>query len=161
MNYFLLIFLLGSTVSGLTTFGKSSQTCNRYEFKCPLSNKCILNSFICDGDKDCPQGEDELNCTTQVECTENEFKCQSGTSCIPSKWKCDDEKDCPDGSDELLCVHEEITCDEKSFQCRTNRECIPSKWVCDGEKDCSDGHDEEVNWLIIILLTYLYILISI
>src|SRR4029434_10202650 len=34
-------------------------TCSPESFKCPGSNKCISRRWLCDGDRDCPDGGDE------------------------------------------------------------------------------------------------------
>lgn len=35
--------------------------CTLNQFRC-VSEKCIKSSYVCDGDRDCPHGDDELNC---------------------------------------------------------------------------------------------------
>lgn len=64
---------------------------------CP-TGECIQLSFLCDGNSDCMNGQDELNCQNRT-CHHMEFKCRSG-SCIAAAWECDGELDCADGSDE-------------------------------------------------------------
>ena len=39
--------------------------CPPNEYEC-LSGKCILKSWFCDNEMDCPDGEDEVNCTNVV-----------------------------------------------------------------------------------------------
>ena len=66
-------------------------------FQC-LGGKCILEKWICDGDKDCEGGEDEVSCT---KCNGNAFQCKSGNvTCLPLADVCDGYGDCEDGSDE-------------------------------------------------------------
>lgn len=45
---------------------------------------CINKKNVCDGQKDCPQGEDELNCPTKREC-EHGTKCKQ--LCITTSTK--------------------------------------------------------------------------
>ncbi|XP_011256317.2 serine protease nudel isoform X3 [Camponotus floridanus] len=47
--------------------------CTQTSFKCNTTNDnvCISQDFVCDGDKDCPNGEDEEECTKIEESTDN------------------------------------------------------------------------------------------
>lgn len=36
-----------------------NKTCSADAFQCPDSNKCVPQHWVCDGDKDCPDGADE------------------------------------------------------------------------------------------------------
>ena len=56
------------------------------------NSTCINRIRICDGFKDCADGEDESFCTGG--CGEHSFKCKSTGRCIPSSWQCDNDKDC-------------------------------------------------------------------
>ena len=88
-----------------------------------------MQTWTCDGERDCPNGADEENCSsanqtatasgdgnegqsTQLpppvfptqNCQDHYmFKCVSNGQCIPYWWKCDQSSDCPDASDELEC----------------------------------------------------------
>ena len=53
---------------------------------------------MCDGQPDCPLGEDERACL-QSTCKGTAVKCMGG-ECIPPQWMCDGEVDCKDLSDE-------------------------------------------------------------
>nr|XP_022289754.1 very low-density lipoprotein receptor-like [Crassostrea virginica] len=82
-------------------FGESGvQACSQNQFTC-ADGKCIHTTWRCDGDKDCLDGLDELDCPVPT-CKNIEFTCSDG-KCIPSEWRCDRESDCRDGLDEINC----------------------------------------------------------
>ena len=76
-------------------------SCNANQFQCVSSYKCIPENWYCDGDNDCADRSDELNCTS-ASCTDSQFQCSNG-KCTPSSWRCDGLNDCGDGSDEFKC----------------------------------------------------------
>lgn len=110
------------------------------------NGKCISRIFLCDGEDDCDNMQDEEDCGQVAqsnkiiieECPKDQFHCEDKSHCIPLKWRCDGQKECADGSDEKNCESIQ-TCD--GFQCK-NKHCIPQKMRCDGMQDCSDGSDE-------------------
>ncbi|XP_048256632.1 low-density lipoprotein receptor-related protein 4-like isoform X3 [Haliotis rufescens] len=146
--------ILWWTLVLLTVQGVAAQsvpaTCKQDMFQCS-DTQCLPSRWRCDGEIDCRDGTDELDCgqgqsttsqppTTQAPgCKKNSFRCYSG-ACIPERWRCDMDVDCVDGSDEQDCTPDP-RCDERSFRCG-NSACIPDKWRCDGEPDCSDHSDE-------------------
>lgn len=131
---------------------------------------CIYKTWTCDGDQDCTNGADELNCPNITAipprkpginvlpadvCHDWMFKC-SNQKCIPYWWKCDGVNDCGDSSDELGCSpvnHTTSTakpmpppmvdkCKPNQFRCDSGL-CILKRYVCDGMADCDKGEDEE------------------
>lgn len=68
------------------------------EFLCS-TGECIMHRYLCDGNLDCVNGEDELGCLNHSCNHSTEFRCNSG-NCIASTWECDGEVDCSDSSDE-------------------------------------------------------------
>ncbi|XP_071956697.1 low-density lipoprotein receptor-related protein 4-like [Antedon mediterranea] len=144
MNYLetLAVFCICFTVS----FSNQSQDCNceKDEFTCELESgdcECIAVQWICDGDKDCPNGQDELNCESST-CSSNQIACANG-KCISKSWQCDLDNDCGDASDEIGC--DEVNCEgSNKFRC-DNKNCIYNRWVCDGDNDCGDSSDEVCN----------------
>ncbi|EMP24866.1 Basement membrane-specific heparan sulfate proteoglycan core protein, partial [Chelonia mydas] len=116
--------------------------CRRDEAVC--SNKqCIPRDYLCDGERDCLDGSDELSCGTPTPCEPNEFKCRNG-HCALKLWRCDGDNDCVDGSDEVDCPTKGPgdTCSPDQFICVSSRTCIPASYQCDEEADCPDRSDE-------------------
>ncbi|XP_058849388.1 basement membrane-specific heparan sulfate proteoglycan core protein-like isoform X4 [Acipenser ruthenus] len=119
-----------------------SRPCRVDEAVCQ-SGQCILRDYLCDGERDCGDGSDELNCGTPSPCEPNEFKCRNGR-CALKLWRCDGDNDCGDNSDEEYCPTKGPgdTCAPDQFICVTDRVCIPASYQCDEEADCSDRSDE-------------------
>ncbi|XP_042199708.1 basement membrane-specific heparan sulfate proteoglycan core protein [Callorhinchus milii] len=107
------------------------------------NGQCIPRDYLCDGEKDCEDGSDELDCGTQSPCEPNEFKCRNG-HCALKLWRCDGDTDCADGSDEEYCPTKGPgdMCAPEQFVCVSSRTCIPASYQCDEEPDCPDRSDE-------------------
>lgn len=118
------------------------KNCTNKEFQCK-SGRCIPLSWVCDGEDDCPNKEDEsAECRSPNggnTCQPTYFRCASG-KCIPGRWECDYEPDCNDNSDEHAnCVMR--NCSSSEFRCHDGH-CIPGIQQCDGEYNCNDMSDE-------------------
>ena len=78
--------------------------CPSDRFKCKKSGKCVYQSYVCDGEVDCGDGDDsdeKENCESG-KCETSEFRCDN-FKCIDKEWVCDGVDDCGDESDEQSC----------------------------------------------------------
>lgn len=84
--------------------------CAPGEFLCVSSCICINEKNRCDGQEDCDNEEDELECgeidshrDAKCEANENFIRCPGSGKCILRSWLCDGDDDCGDFSDETHC----------------------------------------------------------
>ncbi|XP_030387623.1 low-density lipoprotein receptor-related protein 1 [Scaptodrosophila lebanonensis] len=116
------------------------------------NGQCIDSHYVCDGDVDCPGGDDEyvgcestytagacpgVNSAVMHQCTDG--------MCIFKNQTCDGHADCSDGSDESgsLCAHTRACNGADDFRCK-NGACISADLLCDRRNDCADYSDEEL-----------------
>ncbi|CAG7731518.1 unnamed protein product, partial [Allacma fusca] len=86
---------------------------NESDFICD-DERCIPESWTCDGYLDCRDETDEDNC--QI-C--RGYECPDGT-CIAKIWVCNGRENCPGGEDEENCPF----CGSRFFTCADNQTCI-------------------------------------
>lgn len=79
------------------------QPCLRLEYVCRDWITCINLDWLCDGENDCPGGDDEqlANCKNKT-CRSDQFQCDN-LACIAGNLACNGNADCTDQSDERDC----------------------------------------------------------
>lgn len=112
--------------------------CSSLQFKCG-DERCVPFYWKCDGEVDCKDATDELNCPPKV-CPRGQFTCNN-SRCVYFSQLCNGFNDCYDSSDELPC--QQNGCLPGRFQCPNNKKCILISKVCDGINDCGDSSDEQ------------------
>lgn len=82
---------------------KPTSRCTPREFECHDHFSCIHQSWVCDGDRDCPDGSDEdITRCKNITCRADQFQCKDKT-CIPGHLVCTGTSECSDKSDEEDC----------------------------------------------------------
>lgn len=78
---------------------------------CLFVGECIPQAWVCDRQRDCPGGEDEMVCDGVNGCRTDgtQFRCRKTRECIEAHMVCDGFKNCADGSDEGVCHDPQIS----------------------------------------------------
>jgi len=116
--------------------------CVQPQHRCSLG-RCLPEQKVCNGEWDCEDGSDEVNCKTLPVCQvteldENSCTCETqhgkchNNLCVHKDKFCDGVDDCGDGSDE----------GENCGKCISKLKFHSPNKVCDGRLDCNDGEDE-------------------
>jgi len=122
-----------------------TEKCKKNQFRClkSLKAQCIPFVFLCDGENDCDDNSDELNCpAVYTECKENDVLC--GLKCVNKKLICDGEGNCKNDFHGVSCVNNRSSCPINHFLCHKSplKECINEEFVCNGRKSCELNEDE-------------------
>ena len=110
-------------------------TCSAQYFQCD-GGGCVPAGVICDHQKNCADGSDELYCGNLL-CSAGQLPCNDGKMCVDAATWFDGVENCADASDEVF--HPGEAC--LGIQCRDNT-CIPVGWLNDGIADCTEDEDE-------------------
>ena len=138
-----------------------------------MQNKCIYSStsdcqihkhLMCDGVKDCPDGNDEFHDMCEVLTDKSSFNCtrrfnpKKHDANFPLSWIGDNETDCMNGEDEnsnrwqhcpgdfarILLVDDHGKCKD-AYKCPNDKKSfVLFHQLCDGVESCGDGGESEV-----------------
>ncbi|CAF0938219.1 unnamed protein product [Adineta steineri] len=148
----------------LKKFGESI-ACPPYLFRCDIV-QCLPYAFVCNGEYNCQDKTDEVNCSTAIInndlCnTKISINCEQDILhstrlvdhgirfeytrpiqiCIKRSSVCDGVIDCRNGIDEQCTQRNPlITCSRDEYNCKITNRCIPKTLLCNGINDCLDPY---------------------
>ena len=135
--------------------------CPRGMTRCPGHYQCISDQDICDGQSQCPGGEDEQEMVTSdnvvITCNVTGATCRvyaghhpasphspgvtcaggDRVQCVPRHVWCDGTCDCDTCQDEHSC--DTWQCGQDQFKCTVSGICLDRELVCDGYQDCGEN----------------------
>lgn len=114
------------------------RTCKPTEFLCTSTFRCIPKVWLCDGDSDCPNNEDE---DVALGCSMCQTLLSSGVNfqklvIVWFSWV-----QCWIHVGILSIQTDPHQCYDDEFQCQDGQ-CIKNIFYCDDDHDCKDGSDE-------------------
>ncbi|XP_070182592.1 G-protein coupled receptor GRL101-like [Littorina saxatilis] len=97
----------------------ASNKCPETHFRCDENFEyCLPVYVLCNNIRDCPNGEDELQCENYT--CPGFYRCRDSSVCVHVEQVCDGVAQCPRQDDELLCdatCPEECVCQGLAFVC--------------------------------------------
>ncbi|XP_070179106.1 G-protein coupled receptor GRL101-like [Littorina saxatilis] len=106
------------TMTPLPTNPVGVPYCPETHFQCPGDGFCLPVFVRCNGVTDCPNGEDEKDCSSYT--CPGLYRCRGSTICLHALHVCDGLKQCPLYDDELYC----------HLTCPTNCTCLGLVFMC-------------------------------
>ncbi|XP_072042804.1 uncharacterized protein [Amphiura filiformis] len=132
------------------------------DFRC-ANSRCISSDLRCNGEDECDDNSDEINCSTtpyaatepymssdatttqfsmttpQDICITGYFACSAEGPCIDDILRCDSLPDCKETNKDEV---EDCPCKNESYFRCSNARCIAPNLLCNWEDDCGDNSDE-------------------
>ena len=105
---------------GMSTLHFANDKCEEGYFRCN-SGLCVPTFLVNNGEKDCPEGEDEEISIRNVSCP-GYYRCQRVGICVHPRFLCDNIYHCPNKDDELFCnticpSDRGCTCEGQAYRC--------------------------------------------
>ncbi|XP_041434027.1 low-density lipoprotein receptor-related protein 1B-like [Xenopus laevis] len=121
-------------------YSAEQQLCDPGEYLCNDNVTCVSQSWLCDGEPDCPDNSDESvdTCHEKIvfKCPRNHMACIGTKTCIHYSKLCNGVYDCPGGYDEgAHCRELQTTC--QKINCQYNCAITRNGTEC----YCRDGYE--------------------
>ena len=105
---------------GMSRLSNAFDECDEGYFRC-TSGLCVPTFLINNGEKDCPDGQDEDIPAQNVTCP-GYYRCQEIGLCVHNRFLCDNIYHCPNKDDELFCnmscpSDQGCTCEGQAYTC--------------------------------------------